>query len=247
MEFLAQYGLFLAKSITLVVAILLVAGGLVSLIMKSREKSTSKLNLQKLNKKYASLRDQLQQEILPKKNYNKWLKTNKKALKIQTEQMKSRVFVLHFDGDIKASGVTELREEITAIITLATPKDEVVVCLESGGGVVHGYGLAASQLQRLRERGIPLTIIIDKIAASGGYMMACVANKIIAAPFAIIGSIGVMMQLPNFSRWLKKNTIDYEQLTAGQFKRTLTLFGENTDSGRQKMQQELERSSTYLI
>ena len=61
--------------------------------------------------------------------------------------------------------------------------------------MVHGYGLAASQLDRLRQHNIPLTASVDKVAASGGYMMACVANNIISAPFAILGSIGVTGQV----------------------------------------------------
>lgn len=152
------------------------------------------------------------------------------------------IFVLDFDGDIRASAVTSLRQEISAILTLARSEDEVVVRLESGGGVVHGYGLAASQLQRIRAHNIPLTVAVDKVAASGGYMMACVADKIIAAPFAIIGSIGVLAQLPNLHRLLKKHEIDFEQLYAGEYKRTLTMFGENTDKAREKMQQELQET-----
>lgn len=147
---------------------------------------------------------------------------------------------MNFDGDIKASAVTALREEVTAILGVATPNDEVVVKLESAGGMVHAYGLAASQLARLRARKIPLTIIVDKVAASGGYMMACIGNKILAAPFSIIGSIGVIVQLPNFHRLLKEKNIDFEQLTAGQYKRTITLFGKNTEEGREKMHQEIE-------
>ncbi|EGT4952934.1 protease SohB, partial [Cronobacter sakazakii] len=116
------------------------------------------------------------------------------------------------------------------------------VRLESPGGVVHGYGLAASQLQRLRERQIPLTIAVDKVAASGGYMMACVANNIVAAPFAIIGSIGVVAQIPNFNRLLKRNDIDIELHTAGQYKRTLTLLGENTEEGREKFREDLNET-----
>ena len=138
--------------------------------------------------------------------------------------------------------MASLREEISAILTIAEKGDEVIVNVESGGGMVHGYGLASSQLDRLRQAEIPLTICVDKVAASGGYMMACVANKIYAAPFAIVGSIGVVAQLPNFNRLLKKHEIDYEQHTAGDFKRTLTVFGENTDEGRQKFQQELEET-----
>jgi len=152
-----------------------------------------------------------------------------------------RVFVLDFDGDIRASQVEKLRREITAVLTGATPADEVVVRLDSGGGAVTGYGLAASQLDRIRRRRIPLTVCVDKIAASGGYMMACVADRLVAAPFAMLGSIGVIAQIPNVHRLLKELNIDVEILTAGKYKRTLTLFGENTDEGRRKLLQDIER------
>ena len=117
-----------------------------------------------------------------------------------------------------------------------------MVCLESPGGVVHGYGLAASQLMRLKQRNIRLTVAVDKVAASGGYMMACVADKIVSAPFAIIGSIGVVAQIPNVHRLLKKHDVDVDVMTAGEYKRTMTIFGENTEKGKQKFQQELEET-----
>jgi len=161
-------------------------------------------------------------------------------LEQQIEKQHKRLFVLDFNGDIKASEVTNLREEISAILSLSSENDEVLIRLESPGGMVHGYGLAASQLRRLRDKGIPLTVAVDKVAASGGYMMAVVANKIVAAPFAIIGSIGVIAQLPNFNKLLRKMDVDYEQHTAGQYKRTLTIFGENTDEDRAKFREELE-------
>jgi serine protease SohB len=148
--------------------------------------------------------------------------------------------VVDFEGDMQASAVTQLREEITVIVSLATKQDSVLLRLESSGGLVHSYGLAASQLMRLLDKEIPLTIAVDKVAASGGYMMACIANKIIAAPFALLGSIGVIAQIPNFHRLLKKNDIDVDVLTAGEYKRTLTIFGENTEKGRNKAIEELE-------
>ena len=150
--------------------------------------------------------------------------------------------MLNFKGDIKADSVSALREEITAILNTANDNDEVFVLVESGGGTIHGYGLGLAQLKRIRDRGLKLTVSVDKVAASGGYMMACVANRIICAPFAIIGSVGVIMQLPNFNRLLKKNHIDFEQLSSGKYKRTLTLFGKNTDEDREKMQQELDEA-----
>ncbi|MCC2667033.1 MAG: inner rane peptidase, partial [Gammaproteobacteria bacterium] len=246
MNFLTQYGLFLAQTITLVLAILFVFGSLINLINRNREKNVDQLSLKKLNDKFDFLRDDLHAEILPKKEYKKWAKAEKKRLKEEEKTTKSRVFVICFDGDIMASGTDELREEITAIITTATTTDEVVVCLESPGGVIHGYGLAASQLKRLRDRNIPVTVCVDKIAASGGYMMACVANKIVAAPFSIIGSIGVIIEMPNFHKLLKKHDVDYELLTAGEYKRTLTLFGQNTPKGREKMQEEIEEAHTLF-
>ncbi|MDG2277806.1 MAG: protease SohB [Pseudomonadales bacterium] len=151
-----------------------------------------------------------------------------------------RVFFLHFEGDTRASGVDKLRREINAILTLATKDDEVVISIESPGGMVSNYGLAASQLARFREREIPMTVVVDKVAASGGYLMAVVANRIVAAPFALLGSIGVVAQVPNVNRLLKKNDVDVEVLTAGKHKRTLTLLGENTEEGRQKFLEELE-------
>jgi serine protease SohB len=241
MQHLAEYGLFLAKTITFVIAILLIISGVVGLMSRARnEKSSHRLELKKINEDLDHLKEQMLATIFSKKEYKKWQKSESKKHKANSKEKKPRVFILNFEGDPKASQVTELREEISAILQIAQPEDEVVLKLESPGGVVHGYGLAASQLQRLRDQQISLTIIVDKVAASGGYMMACVANKLIAAPFAIIGSIGVVLELPNFNRLLKKYNIDYEQLTAGEYKRTLSILGENTDQGRTKMKAELE-------
>ncbi len=160
----------------------------------------------------------------------------------KSKKKEKRIFVLDFDGDIKASAVKHLREEISTIISTANKDDEVVVRLESGGGMVHGYGLAAAQLVRLKEAGLTLTICVDKIADSGGYMMAYVADKILAGPFAVVGSIGVVSQMPNFNKWLKKHDIDYEMFTAGEYKRTVTMFGENDDEDRAKYTEELEQT-----
>ena len=186
----------------------------------------------------------LNSQVLPKKEFKKFMKMkkleHKQKEKSHDDSKHKKIFVLNFKGDIKASDVSSLREEITALLTVADKQDEVVALIESAGGTVHGYGLAASQLHRIRDKGIFLTVAVDKVAASGGYMMACVANKIIAAPFAIVGSIGVLAQIPNFYRLLKKFDIDFEQLSAGEYKRSLTLFGENTDKDREKLQEELD-------
>ncbi|ASJ96404.1 protease SohB [Shewanella marisflavi] len=247
MEFLYEYGLFLAKAVTIVVAIVAV----VVLVLASAVKQKAdkgELKLTNVTDELKSLKHDLKEELLSKKQFKAYEKALKAEEKAKEKAEKSdapsspRVFVLDFKGSIDAGEVASLREEISAVLAVAEKGDEVVVNVESGGGMVHGYGLAASQLDRLRNAEIPLTICVDKVAASGGYMMACVANKIYAAPFAIVGSIGVVAQIPNFNRLLKKHDIDYEQHTAGDFKRTLTLFGENTDEGREKFQQELEET-----
>lgn len=245
MEFLYEYGMFLAKAVTIVVAILAVV--IVVLASTVKHKSDKgELRITNLSEELAELKHDLKAELLSKKQfkaYEKQLKAEEKAKeKAADETHTGKVFVIDFKGSIDAAEVASLREEISAILAIAEKGDEVIVNVESGGGMVHGYGLASSQLDRLRQADIPLTVCVDKVAASGGYMMACVANRIYAAPFAIVGSIGVVAQLPNFNRLLKKHEIDYEQHTAGDFKRTLTVFGENTDEGRQKFQQELEET-----
>lgn len=251
MEFLSQYGLFLAKTLTLVIGILVTFGVLMALAMKAKSKAQEgTLVIASVNEKLDEIRSYLQSETLPKPALKKWLKEQKeqekkekKSLKAKNiEPTKGRLFVVRFDGDVRASEVVSLREVISAILEIAIDTDEVLIVLESAGGFVHSYGLAASQIQRLRQRKLIVTVAIDKVAASGGYLMACVANHIIAAPFAIVGSIGVVAQLPNFHRFLDKHNIDFELHTAGEYKRTLTLFGENTDKARQKFQEEIDET-----
>ncbi|MAZ38791.1 MAG: protease SohB [Legionellales bacterium] len=241
MNFLASYGLFLAKFATALILLLIFI--LIVISAKTKQKTPGKISISNINKKYTDMQHTLQKEIIDDKLFKKQIKQENKAQKKQkNDKKKNKIFLVNFNGDIKATQVKQLREIITGILLVATPEDEVVINLESPGGLVHSYGLAASQLQRLRTRNIPLTVTVDKVAASGGYMMACVANKIIAAPFAIIGSIGVLVQLPNFNRLLKHNKIDFEQLSAGDYKRTLTIFGENTQKDRKKMQEDIEET-----
>jgi serine protease SohB len=245
MHTLANYGLFLAKLLTVVFALLILFAGLIALKAKSKFAPKSELVIDKLNEKFENYEKELQEAVLSKKEYKKYLKSLDKKSKSEPPE-KKRLFILNFNGDIRASAVDHLREEITSLLCIATPQDEIIVRIESAGGMVHSYGLAASQLQRIKDKKIPLTACIDKVAASGGYLMACVADKLIASPFAIIGSIGVIAQLPNFNRWLKRNDIDFEQITAGKYKRTLTVFGENTPESRQKMQETLEEIHFYF-
>lgn len=258
MEYLYDYLLFLAQAVTVVVAVLLIISALASIGMKRHQHGSSgHLEVRKLNDRLTGLKDSLRQAVLPpgqfKKLHKQDRKTEKQAEKQEEKRLKKgapiedaedgvrrRLFVLHFDGDMQASKVDHLRTEVTAVLTMAEASDEVIVCLESPGGAVHGYGLAASQLDRIRQHGIPLVVAVDKVAASGGYLMAAVADRILAAPFAVIGSIGVLAQIPNVHRLLKKHDVDVELLTAGKYKRTLTVLGENTEEGRQKFVEELE-------
>jgi serine protease SohB len=250
-EFFLNYGLFLAKTATIVVAIVMVV--LFIFIMAGRKQAGKKeiIEVKKLNKKYDDMARVMNASMLQKAGLKKYLKEEKERLKgihkdKKEKNQRKHIYVLNFHGDIRASAVSSLREEITAILMVATNNDEVFVRLESGGGVVHGYGLAASQLMRLRDKNISLTVSVDKVAASGGYMMACVGNRIIAAPFSIIGSIGVIAQIPNFHKVLKKHDVDFDQFTAGEFKRTVTMFGENTEEAKAKFREEIEDIHTLF-
>ncbi|MGD1547112.1 protease SohB [Vibrio harveyi] len=258
MEFLLDYGLFLAKIVTVVAAVIVLL-----IIAKSASGKSGaakgELEVTNLSERHKDAVEQLEHHL----HDDAFIKARDKAVKKEEkEKNKSRekeikqaskegsldskrephLFVLDFNGSIDAKEVGSLREEITAVLAVAREGDEVLLRLESGGGMVHGYGLASSQLDRIKAAGLPLTISVDKVAASGGYMMACVADKIVSAPFAIVGSIGVIAQIPNFNKLLKKHDIEYEQLTAGEYKRTLTMFGENTDKARDKFKQELEET-----
>jgi serine protease SohB len=244
-DLLLQYGLFLAKVVTIVIAALFIIITIANVGERRRHHDEDgDIEVMRLNERLEHFAHTLRMTILDKNGLKAYFKAQKDEEKNKEKQInddKKRVYVINFNGDIRASATENLRQEITAILSVANKdKDEVVVNLESPGGMVHGYGLAASQLARLREHQLPLTICVDKVAASGGYMMACLANTIIAAPFAVIGSIGVVAQLPNFHRLLDKWDIDYEVLTAGEYKRTLTMFGKNTDAGREKFVADLE-------
>lgn len=251
MEWLAafalNYGLFLAKALTIVAAIGAVVIFIISSIAGLRQQKKQSLKIEHVNDRLDGLADTLTDALLNDtekkaraKRRKLEAKQHKRAEKLGKHHEPKRLFVLDFDGDIQASAVSGLRESVTALLQVVEADDEVLVRLESGGGMVHGYGLASSQLVRLRDAGVRLTVAVDKVAASGGYMMACVADRIVAAPFAIIGSIGVVAQVPNFNRVLKDKHIDFEMHTAGDHKRTLTMFGENTEEGRDKFREELE-------
>ncbi|WP_428818379.1 protease SohB [Microbulbifer sp. MCCC 1A16149] len=312
MEFLSEYGLFLAKVVTVVVALLVVIGIIVANRAHTKDRQPGHIAVTRLNDRFEEMKETLLEAVMDHADYNERRKQQEKdkkaeakanakkrkaelkaAAKARKEEAKKtgadesrevkaaeqaeadaeagvsgevsdtatdepavetaaqadarkRLFVVHFDGDIKASALTNLREEITAILQIADKGDEVVVCLESPGGMVANYGLAASQLARVRSAGVKLTIVVDKVAASGGYMMACVADRILAAPFAMLGSIGVVAQLPNFHRLLQRNDVDFELFTAGEYKRTVTMFGENTQEGKEKFQSDLEEIHTLF-
>jgi serine protease SohB len=243
-EFLFSYGLFFAKIITGLIALVFV----VAIVGGSRKKEESQsLKVTNLNEKYAELKESILQSLMDKKEYKLHLKTQAKESKKNkkspnSNQPRPKLFVLDFEGDIRASEVETMRDEVTALLAVAEPQDEVLMKLDNSGGMVHEHGLAASQLARIKDANLKFTVSVDKVAASGGYLMACVADKIVAAPFAIIGSIGVLAQLPNFHRLLDKVGVDWEQHTAGEYKRTVTMFGENSEKEREKLRVELQET-----
>jgi serine protease SohB len=286
LDFLYEYGLFLAKVITFCIAAVLVIGFLIMTGQNRRQHSKAgHIEVRNLNEEFEDMTDTLDHAMMDKFQFKQLRKSQEKADKLQTKQdkadakkhakqgkaeitsainegapasegeavthdeeptAKKRTFVLDFDGDVKASALEYLRHEISAIISVAKVTDEIIMRLDSSGGMVHTYGLAASQLGRINTANIPLTICVDEIAASGGYMMACMANHITAAPFALVGSIGVVAEVPNVHRLLKKHSIDVEVLTAGEHKRSLTMMGENTRKGRDKFVEDLQQTHSLF-
>ncbi|WP_196140466.1 protease SohB [Aliikangiella sp. G2MR2-5] len=298
MEFLSEYGMFLAKVVTIVIALIVIVAAIASAGQKNKKHFEGHIEVNNLSEEIQEVKEGMLKELLSDEEFKELAKQKRKEEKAEQKKNKekakalaksakkskssveeladeqaqetkekpesesdvaespddqetdidtpdkdgAKMFVLNFEGDVEASDVENLREEITAIITSANKQDKVLVRLESPGGLVHAYGLAASQLSRIKEAGLELIVAVDQVAASGGYMMACVADKIIAAPFAVVGSIGVVAEIPNFHRLLKHNKVDYEQHTAGEYKRTLTMFAENTDAAREKFKQELEET-----
>lgn len=236
MDFLLNIAQFGLQALIIVASLVVLIGFIASLASKNTQ--DSQLKVKNLNEKLKKHESSIAKKTLNKKALKKIQKEKKKQSK--TASPLPNLFVLNFDGDIKASAADQLREEISAILMIAQTTDEVIIRLESPGGMVHGYGFAASQLQRIKDKGLKLTVCVDKVAASGGYMMACLADKIIAAPFAIIGSIGVIASLPNFHKILKKNDVDYLEITAGEYKRTLTPLGEITDQKMNKFKNQIE-------
>jgi serine protease SohB len=242
-EFLASYGLFLAQLATFVLVLVVAAVVVASLRRRGHGEG---LVVEHLNRRFEDAADDLKLVMDGKARFKKTAKAKRKARKAEDkarakdESGKPRLFVLDFKGDLRATAAASLREEISAVLRVARPKDRVLLRLENSGGTVHEHGFAASQLTRLKQHGLTLVVAVDKVAASGGYLMACVADRLIAAPFAIVGSIGVLAQLPNFHRLLEEKGVDFEQVMAGRYKRTLSMFGKNTDEGRAKLQQEVE-------
>jgi serine protease SohB len=257
MEFLANYGLFLLKAVTILVCVVAVVVVVIKTARGSAVTKEGRLKVERLNKHFRKLREAVEAKALDPSRFKallkKRLKEEKKQLASKTgaekdpsadKETPGNVYVLDFNGDLRATAVEDLREEISALLPVVKKGDEVVVRLESSGGLVHSYGLAAAQLARLKEaaQDVKLTVCVDRVAASGGYMIACVADRIVAAPFAVVGSIGVAATVPNFHRLLDRHAIDVEQITAGEFKRTLSLVGKNTEKGRAKFNEQIQQT-----
>ena len=240
MAFWLDIAAFALKALVLVLAVA-AAAFLIARLARGGGGDDDEIEVERLDAEWRARETRLNAGMAPKKERKALLKAAKKAAKAAPPA--ARIFVLDFKGDLQASAVNRLAGEIDAVLSIARPDaDEVVLRLESPGGTVTGYGLAAARLQRLRGARVRLTVCVDQVAASGGYMMAAVADRLIAAPFALVGSIGVVAQVPNLNRILKKNDIDVEVMTAGEFKRSVSLLGEITPEGRQHFQGKLEET-----
>lgn len=239
---------FTARSFVVFLTIAASTAVIVMLIRRARGGFSSRsgwLEVKHLNERFDNLRDGLMTGMVKSRSAYRQLRKQQKELAKAAQTLattKANVYVVDFDGDILASATDSLREEVTAIVSVAKPEDEVVVRLESSGGAVPHYGLAAAQLARMKDKKLKVTVCIDRVAASGGYMMACVADKVVAAPFSVIGSIGVVAQVPNVHRLLKRHDVDVEEMTAGEFKRTVSFLGEITEKGKAKLQEQLEET-----
>ncbi len=247
LEFLSEYGLFFAKVITILGAILIVIGAIFSGSRKGRKDTSGSIRAKHLNKELQTIKDHInelvlndtQQKAIAKQEKKIKKEKHKAEKKHKDEAAKPRLFVIDFNGDKEGNQVENLRKEVTTILSVANKNDEVLVRVESPGGMVHTYGLAAAQLERIKKAELRLTIAVDKVAASGGYLMACIADTLIAAPFAIVGSVGVLVEITNFNKLLRKNNIDVEVLTAGEYKHTISMLGEITPEAREKTIAEL--------
>lgn len=246
MEQLIEFGLFAGKAIVILIVVLIIMISMAVLIIKN--KHAEKVEITHINKKLEKYALALKSVCFNKKMLKAELKNLKKKSKklISKNEIHKNTFLLNFNGDIKADQVESLRDEITTVLQVAQKNDEVILKLESPGGMVHTYGLAAAQLMRIKDKNIKLTVCVDKVAASGGYLMACVADRILASPFAIVGSIGVLAQVPNLNKFLKKHDIDYKEYTAGEYKRTITMFGEITDKKQEKFIEQIQETHSLF-
>ena len=244
METLAQLGLFLGQTLIIVIAIIAILLTMAAIALKN--KGAKSFEIEILNDKFDEQKESLQEILLSEDDLKKVKKEQKLIAKEKDKSSKQNSYLVDFlKGDVEASAVEHFKEEISTIINVAKKDEEVILRIESPGGVVHGYGLAAAQILRLRDAGLHVTVCVDKVAASGGYLMSCVAHQIIASPFAIIGSIGVVAQVPNFNKLLKKYDVDFKEYTAGDYKRTVSLFGEITEKGEAKFKEQLE--ATHVL
>ena len=242
MSFWIDFGGFALKSFWLAAMIAIVLVVPIIIGARSQRRREDEVKVTSLDDRFDLMEAQIRIATDGAKGAKAFLKARKKEAKQRDENAK-RVYVIGFKGDPMASGHAAFARKITAALVAARPdKDEIVVSITSPGGIVSGYGLMAAQMQRVRRAGVELTACVDQVAASGGYMMAVAANRIVAAPFAVVGSIGVVAQVPNVSRLLKKIDVDYEELTAGEHKRPISVLAPISEEGREHFKTKLEET-----
>lgn len=240
MDFFVDLAAFLIKAGILAAASVFVLGSLIGMIRRARmDPGQDHLRVTYLNEELADHSLSILNAMMPPKAFKKLARRQQQELGVKS-RTRPKTFILDFFGDLAASSVDALRQQINALLLVLEEKDEVLVRLESSGGKAHAYGFAAAQLGRLKGENRRLVVSIDRVAASGGYMMACVADHIIAAPFALVGSIGVLAMVPNFHRLLQQFNVDYDEFAVGENKKNISLLGANTEEGKQKFIQDME-------
>jgi len=95
----------------------------------------------------------------------------------------------------------------------------IIVRINSPGGTVTASDVVYRETVRFRERsGKPVVVLMGDVAASGGYYLACAADRIVAHPTTVTGSIGVIMQTFNFSEGMRRIGIHADAIVSGEKK-----------------------------
>lgn len=155
--------------------------------------------------------------------------------------------VLRFEGDTMATGRQDFARMVDEVLHNKERIQRVIVVVNSPGGGVSVYGQMFAGMERMRNAGVDVTACVDTYAASGGYLMSVPAQRIIAAPFAMVGSIGVVSEFMNFNKLLRRLGVEPMTITAGELKRTVTPLSEVTEENKAAYKAQLEAIHRQFI